>query len=123
MHLLYLQDFSAISTTTQILETPCRGVFIDKNRDRPLSVLYAASIETCNYVVMLPLDTMNNVYMNVCMDAHHIKPSIDQPGEVANPSRGPRSRLIIWSRKTGSAIPSRVSLLIPHTQLRMNLIR
>ena len=28
----------------------------------------------------------------------------------------PRSRLIIWLRKTGSAVPSRVTLLIIHTQ-------
>ena len=47
-----------------------------------------------------------------------------QPGKVANPARGqlaeqvkwiipcPRSRLRIWSRETGSAVPSRVSLLI-----------
>ena len=48
---------------------------------------------------------------------------MDQPGEVANPARGQlnrenvsRSRLIIWSRKTDLAVPSRVSLLIFHTQ-------
>ena len=44
---------------------------------------------------------------------------MDQPGKVANPARGqlnrgitlpcPRSRLRIWSRETGSAVPSRVS--------------
>ena len=50
---------------------------------------------------------------------------MDQPGKVANPARGqlnrdnehypcPRSRLRIWSRKTGSAVPSRVSLLNLH---------
>ena len=48
---------------------------------------------------------------------------MDEPGKVANPARGqlnrvnvffsrPRSRLRIWSRETGSAVPSRVSLLI-----------
>ena len=48
---------------------------------------------------------------------------MDQPGKVANPARGqlnrenrifpcPRSCLRIWSRETGSAVPSRVSLLI-----------
>ena len=54
---------------------------------------------------------------------------MDQPGKVANPPRGqlnkeneyltfpePRSRLRIWPRETGSAVPSRVSLLILHTQ-------
>ena len=50
---------------------------------------------------------------------------------VANPARGqlnrgkiifpcPRSRLRIWSRETGSAVPSRVSLLI--SILRLNLV-
>ena len=52
---------------------------------------------------------------------------MDQPGKVANPARGqlnrkneylscPRTCLRIWSRETGSAVPSRVSLLILHTQ-------
>ena len=51
---------------------------------------------------------------------------MDQPGKVANPARGqlnrknniplPRSRLRIWSRETGSAVPPGVSLLILHTQ-------
>ena len=56
------------------------------------------------------------------MYGHHSK-SKDQPGKVANPARGqlnrkneyfpcPRSRLSIWSRETGSAVPSRVGLLI-----------
>ena len=55
--------------------------------------------------------------------------SIVQPGKVANPARGQltnvengyfpvcvRSRLKNWSRETSSAVPSRVSLLIHHTQ-------
>ena len=61
------------------------------------------------------------------MYGHHIKHIMDQLGEVANPARGqlkrknkyfscPRSRLRFWSRETGSAVPSRVSLLILHTQ-------
>ena len=47
---------------------------------------------------------------------------MDQPGKVANPARGqlnrekifpyPRACLRIWSRETGSAVSSRVSLLI-----------
>ena len=55
---------------------------------------------------------------------------MDQPGKVANPARGqlnrekifscPRACLIIWSRETGSAVPSRVSLLI--SILRLNLV-
>ena len=55
---------------------------------------------------------------------------MDQPGKVTNPGRGqlnreslffccPRSRLRIWSRETGSTVPSRVSLLI--SILRLNL--
>ena len=44
---------------------------------------------------------------------------MDQPGKVANPARGqlnrgPRTCLRIWSRETGSAVSSRVSLLILH---------
>ena len=48
---------------------------------------------------------------------------MDQPDKVANPARGqlnrehmPRSRLRIWSREKGSAVPSRVSPLNLHTQ-------
>ena len=50
-----------------------------------------------------------------------------QPGKFANPARGqlnrekfifprPHTRLRIWSRETGSAFPSRVSLFILHTR-------
>ena len=55
---------------------------------------------------------------------------MDQPGKVANPARGQLNRenniplspcvLRIWSRETGLAVPSRVSLLIPI--LRLNLV-
>ena len=55
---------------------------------------------------------------------------MDQPGKVANPGRGQLNRelifpcsracLRIWSRETGSAVPSRVSLLI--SILRLNLV-
>ena len=55
----------------------------------------------------------------------------DQPGKVANLSRGqlnrenyffvcPCSRLRIWSREKGSAVPSHVSLLI--SILRLNMV-
>ena len=59
--------------------------------------------------------------------------SMDQPGKVANPSGGqlnrigkrnipyPSSRLRIWSSETGSAVPSRVSLLLLQT-CRLNLV-
>ena len=56
---------------------------------------------------------------------------MDQPGKGASPTRGqlnrkneyfpcPHSFLRIWSRETGSAVPSRVSLLI--SILRLNLV-
>ena len=56
---------------------------------------------------------------------------MDQPGKVANPAGGqlnreniflpcPRSSLRIWSRETGSAVPSRVSLVI--SIHRLNLV-
>ena len=59
---------------------------------------------------------------------------MNQPGkEVANPARGQLNReneyvpvrvprLRIWSRETGSAIPSRVSLLISILTKRLNLV-
>ena len=63
----------------------------------------------------------------VCMHGHHILYSKgkDQPGKVASPARDqlnfpcPRSRLRIWSRETGSVVPSRVGVLI--SMLRLNL--
>ena len=69
--------------------------------------------------------------MYVCMYGHTYSKSMDQPGKVASPARGqlnrenglfpcPRSCLRIWSRETGSAVPSRVSLLI--SILRLNLV-
>ena len=68
--------------------------------------------------------------VSYCMVITYSK-SKDQPGKVANPARGQlnrekrifpclRSRLRIWSRETGSAVPSRVSLLI--SILRWNLV-
>ena len=54
--------------------------------------------------------------------------SMDQPGKDVNPARCqqlnrenelflcPRMRLRVWSLKTGSAVPSCVSLLILHSQ-------
>ena len=67
------------------------------------------------------------------MYGHHItySKSMDQPGKVTNPARGqlnreneygvfpcPRSCLRIWSRETGSAVPSRVLI----SMLRLNLV-
>ena len=56
---------------------------------------------------------------------------MDQPGKVANPARGQLNReneyspvpfacLRIWSCETGSAVPSRASLLI--SILRLNQV-
>ena len=68
----------------------------------------------------------------VCMYGFHIhSKGKGQPGKVANPAGGqlnrinaifpcPRSRLRIWPRETGSAVPSHVSLLI--STLRLNLV-
>ena len=55
------------------------------------------------------------------MYGQHFQQSMNQPDMVANPARGqlnkeklyfpcPRSRLRIWSRETGSEVPSRVGL-------------
>ena len=57
----------------------------------------------------------------------HFQQSMDQPGMVANTTRGqlnrgksflscPRSLLIILTHETGSAVPSRFSLFLLHTQ-------
>ena len=69
--------------------------------------------------------------MYVCVVITYGK-SMDQPGKVANPARGqlitenlifscPRSCLRIWFREMGSAVASRVSLLIPILRLNMVL--
>ena len=59
----------------------------------------------------------------------YTRQSMDQPGKVVNPACCQLNRenellfpcplmclLRIWSRETGSAVPSRVSLLVLHTQ-------
>ena len=70
--------------------------------------------------------------MCVCTVITYSSKSKDQPGKVliVNPASDqvnvemniscPRSRLRIWSRETGSAVPSRVSLLI--SIQRLNLV-
>ena len=61
---------------------------------------------------------------------HTYTKSMDQPGKVANPARGQLNRengyfpvrvRTIWSRETGSAVPSRVSLLISVPRLNLEL--
>ena len=64
------------------------------------------------------------------MYGHTYNKSMDQVGKVANSARGqlnreiifpcPRSRLRIWFRETGSAVPSRFGLLI--SIFRLNLV-
>ena len=64
------------------------------------------------------------------MYGHTYSKGMDQMGMVANPARGqlnrenqyfcPRSGLRIWSRGTGLAVPSRVSL--PISILRLDLV-
>ena len=65
------------------------------------------------------------------MYGHTYSKSMDQPGIVSNPGRGQLnreneyspvrvSRLRIWSRETGLAVPSRVSLFI--SILRLDLV-
>ena len=69
--------------------------------------------------------------MYVCMYGHTYSKSMNQPGKVAKSctwSAEPgklifpslRSRLRLWSRETGSAVPSRASLFI--SILRLNLV-
>ena len=66
------------------------------------------------------------------MYGHTFSRSKDQPGKVANPARGqlngekiiffcPRSGLRIWSRETGSAVLSSISLLISIPRLNLVL--
>ena len=63
--------------------------------------------------------------------SHTARVRINRVSKVANPARGqlnreneyfpcPRPRLRIWSREAGSAVPSRVSLLI--SKPRLNLV-
>ena len=62
------------------------------------------------------------MYVRTDVQSSLVHQSMDDPCKVDNPARGhlnrecifpsPRSRLRIWSRETGSAVPSRVSPLI-----------
>ena len=70
--------------------------------------------------------------MYICMYGHHIAeygPTVygcqscsrsAEQGKLTFPC--PRSRLRIWSRETGSAVPSRVTLPILHTQAESRAI-
>ena len=64
-----------------------------------------------------------SIVLNEVYKVTHNSKSKDYPGKVANPTRGrccPRSRLRIWYSETGTAVPSRVSLLI--STLRLNMV-
>ena len=85
---------------------------------------FQRTLSTCQHCVY--------VCMYVCTVITYSSKSKDQPGKVliVNPASDqvnvemniscPRSRLRIWSRETGSAVPSRVSLLI--SIQRLNLV-
>ena len=70
------------------------------------------------------------------MNDHEYSKSKDQPGKVANPARGQLNRENIffswlspfalienWSRETGSAVPSRASLLTSVLRLKIYVPR
>ena len=64
--------------------------------------------------------------MYVCM-AITCSKGKDQPGKVVDPARGQlnrcsRSCLRIWSPETGSAVPSRFSLLLISILSKLNLV-
>ena len=92
---------------------------------------YCTSLDVRRQLLLEKRGTQKWIHLQyVCMVITYSK-SKDQPGKVANPARGQlnrgnvffpcsRSRLRIWSRETGSAVPSRVSLLI--SILRPNLM-
>ena len=66
------------------------------------------------------------VRMNILYGYTYNSKSKDQPGKIANPARGQLNRKMnislsaYGSRETGSAVPSRVSLLI--SILRLDLV-
>ena len=110
-----------------VRKIPFAGIELTSQRVRglrgtselPMKKLFTSNVSHSMYV------------LNVCMLITHSKGK-DQPGKVANPARGqvntgkrifpcPRSHLIfLSSRETGSAVPSRVSLLI--FILRVNIV-
>ena len=65
------------------------------------------------------------------MHGPHVEQSMYRPGVIVNPARGQlnreifhpraRSRLRIWSRETGSAVPCRVSMLILQTHAKSDI--
>ena len=106
-----------------------RSYFALLNRKQQKTKQYTAVI-----VVHLAVHRSTTVLVyrvNTLLLVTYVQLVMDQPGKVANPARGQLnreneyfpvrvSRLRIWSRETGSAVPSRVSLLI--SILRLNLV-
>ena len=105
-------------------------VNITKLMDRTTFFFKQPYIHTCRYTQLkryiLLVEQRQAMYGH---SPHTYRNSTDQPGKVASLARGQlnrknglfpvriRSCLRIWSRETGSAVPSRVSLLISiHTQ-------
>ena len=87
------------------------------HRERSQSVVIASKIAKNHVIPYLRIYPLSHEHTVICRN------SMIQPGKVANPARGQlnretliflffRSRLRIWSRETGSALLSRVSLLI-----------
>ena len=80
--------------------------------------------------MLLGINTNYGVFYFKCyryIYGHHVWEIGHQPDKVVDPARGqlnreifffpcPRWRLRIWSLETGSAVPSRASLLILYTQ-------
>ena len=84
--------------------------FVGKNSCNKATVLKYVCMYVCMYVWSSHVARVRINRVRYC-------PSCSWSGEQAklNVSLS-RSRLRIWSRETGSAVPSRVSLLIFHTQ-------
>ena len=85
----------------------CTVVYSDMSQYYEAPTLIELTLNTALYVLIF----------HVCMYGHTYSKSMDQPGKVANPARDqlnrkkwkfpcPRSCLRIWSRETGSAVPS-----------------
>ena len=108
--------------------------------DRSRTLLKAYACQDCGFTWCVHVRYSNLVYSSLydgsiinycCMYAHIYSKSMDQPGKVCQSCTWSAEQekcffpclrlcLRIWSRETGSAVPSRVSLLI--SILRLNLV-
>ena len=114
----------------QFLDTPLSGYFIHGP--------FVLTLKCCDteprvgliYLWLFTTSILFSLHYSYVY-GHTYSKSMDQPSKVANPARGqldrekwiflcPRSRLRIWSRETGLAVPPRVSWLI--SILRLNLV-